>query len=44
MNIDLSKSNYEFLFKAVLALETMEECAAFFEDLCTVQEIGRAHV
>ncbi|NLO46390.1 MAG: TrpR-like protein, YerC/YecD [Clostridiales bacterium] len=39
MNIDLSKSNYEFLFKAVLALETMEECAAFFEDLCTVQEM-----
>lgn len=39
MNIDLSESNYEFLFKAVLALETIEECGAFFDDLCTVQEL-----
>jgi len=39
MNIDLSESNYDFLFKAVLALETIEECGAFFDDLCTMQEL-----
>ncbi len=27
------------LFKAILSLETMEECYRFFEDLCTVNEI-----
>lgn len=32
-------SNIEYLFKAVLALETTEDCYAFFEDLCTVQEL-----
>lgn len=31
--------NMEYLFKAVLTLETQEECAAFFEDLCTPQEL-----
>lgn len=27
------------LFKAVLSLETEEECYDFFEDLCTIKEI-----
>ena len=27
------------LFKAVLTLETVEEVAAFFDDLCTIREI-----
>lgn len=27
------------LFKAVLLLENVEECYAFFEDVCTVNEI-----
>ncbi len=31
--------NIEFLYKAILALENKEECANFFEDLCTVQEL-----
>ncbi len=31
--------NIEFLYKAILSLETYEECANFFEDLCTVQEL-----
>lgn len=31
--------NMDFLFKAVLALQTEEECAAFFEDICTPQEL-----
>ena len=33
------KDNLEFLYKAVLALETMQECKAFFDDLCTVPEL-----
>ncbi len=28
------------LFRAILALQTEEECAAFFEDICTIKEIG----
>lgn len=31
--------NMDFLFKAVLSLETIDECYAFFEDLCTPQEL-----
>ena len=27
------------LFKAILTLETVEECYNFFEDLCTIKEI-----
>ncbi len=27
------------LYRAVLALETPEECGAFFQDLCTVAEL-----
>ena len=29
----------EELFAAVLRLQTMDECAAFFEDLCTIREL-----
>lgn len=29
----------EQLFEAVLALETMEDCYLFFDDLCTVNEM-----
>ena len=29
----------EYLFRGILSLETMEDCRAFFEDLCTVKEI-----
>ena len=31
--------NAGFLFTAILSLEDMEECEAFFDDICTVQEI-----
>ena len=27
------------LFEAILALESVEECRSFFEDICTVKEI-----
>ena len=39
MNSKLKDSNTDFLFKAILSLETMEECYNFFEDLCTVPEL-----
>ena len=29
----------DFLFKAILTLGDLDECYAFFEDLCTVSEI-----
>lgn len=35
----LNDANIDFLFKAILKLETMEECYNFFEDLCTVTEL-----
>ena len=39
MNNKLEDKNLDFLFKAILSLETREECYDFFEDLCTVQEL-----
>ncbi|MGN0568183.1 MAG: YerC/YecD family TrpR-related protein, partial [Acutalibacteraceae bacterium] len=36
LNGKLKDSNVDFLFKAILALESVEECYDFFEDLCTV--------
>ena len=39
MNSKLENKNVDFLFMAILALETREECYDFFEDLCTVQEL-----
>ena len=37
----MEKTQYdrEFLFKTILSLKNEKECAAFFEDLCTVKEI-----
>lgn len=39
MNNKLKDTNVDFLFQAILKLETIEECYNFFEDLCTVQEL-----
>jgi TrpR-related protein YerC/YecD len=39
MNRKLQDSNMDFLFKAILKLENLEECYDFFEDICTVQEL-----
>lgn len=33
------KSANEKLFKAILSLKTEQECAAFFDDICTIQEL-----
>ncbi len=37
-----TKPNLEFtrdLYQAILTLETVEECDAFFKDLCTIPEL-----
>ncbi len=39
MSDRIKDKNVDFMFEAVLSLQTMEECYAFFEDLCTVPEI-----
>ena len=39
MNPKLKDSNVEYLYRAVLSLQTMEECDRFFDDLCTVPEL-----
>ncbi len=36
---DIFNDEVHALFKAVLSLKTEAECAAFFEDLCTVKEM-----
>lgn len=33
------KESIDNLFKAILSLETVEECYSFFEDACTIQEL-----
>lgn len=39
MREKLRNQNLELLFQAVLTLETPQDCARFFEDLCTVPEL-----
>ena len=39
MNPKIKETKAENLFKAILTLETVEECYAFFEDVCTIPEI-----
>ena len=39
MNKKLKTEAVDSLFQAVLHLETVEECYAFFEDVCTVNEL-----
>ena len=39
MNNKLKGKNFDFLFKAILSLQSMEECQDFFDDLCTVPEL-----
>ena len=40
MNTRGKRERSEELYKAILALETEEECIAFFEDLCTIGELS----
>ncbi len=39
MNNDHIEINKQQFYEAILTLETPEECAAFFEDVCTIKEI-----
>ena len=39
MNRKIQDENLDYLFKAILSLQSTEECYNFFEDLCTVAEI-----
>lgn len=39
MSDKIKDKNVDFLFEAILNLQTMDECYDFFEDLCTVTEI-----
>lgn len=33
------KNGVNKLYQAILSLKTQEECAAFFDDICTIQEL-----
>ena len=39
MNSKIKSEEADFLFRAILSLQDMDECYQFFEDLCTVTEI-----
>lgn len=39
MNPKLKDYNVEYLYRAIMSLESMEECDRFFDDLCTVPEL-----
>lgn len=34
-----NNGEYEQLYEAILALKTMDECKAFLEDICTINEM-----
>ena len=35
----INKKDFETFYKAILSLKTIEECDAFFNDVCTIQEL-----
>ena len=37
---DFMDKRMEYLYRGILTLETVEDCRAFFEDLCTVKELS----
>ena len=39
MSRKIQDKNVDFLFEAILNLQTLDECYDFFEDLCTVKEL-----
>ena len=39
MNKKIKTDAVDHLFDAILSLQNKEECYAFFEDLCTVNEL-----
>lgn len=38
MNL-ISEKEVEYLYKSILLLESVDECKAYFEDVCTMKEI-----
>ena len=43
MHVRPKKESMDELFLAILSLESLEECRAFFEDLCTRNELMAMH-
>ena len=39
MNDKLRRADADLLFQGILSLQTIDECYAFFEDICTINEI-----
>ena len=39
MNKRIKKERNEEMYRAILSLETVEECKNFFDDLCTMTEL-----
>lgn len=39
MSYKLKTSENDIFFKAVLGLETLEDCYSFFEDICSISEL-----
>lgn len=39
MSKNIRTASVDYLFEAILSLETKEECYQFFEDICTVNEL-----
>lgn len=37
--MDMHGSEMNTLFEAILSLQSAEECAMFFEDICTIKEL-----
>ena len=40
MNSKIRDESVDFLFNAILQLETVDECYEFFDDLCTRKELN----
>ena len=39
-NLEKINKNIEYLYETILKIETMEECEALFDDLCTKTELA----
>ncbi|MEG0371224.1 MAG: YerC/YecD family TrpR-related protein [Clostridium sp.] len=36
---EFSKEEFDYLYEAILSLETKKDCEMFFDDLCTINEL-----
>jgi len=37
--LKIDRNDVQYLYKAILSLQTLEECTAFLDDICTIQEL-----